>query len=95
MVTGNEFFYQGGVSSAEALYHLSNTFTLIKKRLQSDDALSDSTLGMILMLIFQEQMRNERTQAEIHYEGLRQMIELRGGIAQLESSLTLLLKICK
>lgn len=95
METCNEFFFSDGVSSPTALYHLSQTFTLVNKRLQSDEALSDSTLGIVVMLIFQEQMRKEKLESEIHYEGLRKMIELRGGLCQLERNLPLLLKICK
>lgn len=95
MDTCNKLILGGGFSSPEALYHLSQTFTLVKKRLKSNEALSDSTLGIIVMLIIQELIRNEQTEAEIHYEGLRKMIELRGGICQLERNIPLLLKICK
>lgn len=91
----NGFFFGGGVSSPEALGHLSQAFTLVNRRLMSDEALSDSTLGIVLMLIFQEQIREEQWEAKIHYEGLRKMIELRGGLSQLEGNLPLLLKICK
>lgn len=95
METCNEFFFSDGVSSPKALYHLSQTFTLVNKRLQSDEALSDSTLGIVLLLIFQEQLRNAKLDSRIHYEGLRKMVELRGGLCQLEGNLPLLLKICK
>lgn len=95
MAACNEFFLGQVVSSPETLYHLSQTFALVQTRLTSDEALSDSTLGIILMLIIQEQVRNEHQKAEVHYEGLRKMIELRGGLCQLEGNLPLLLKICK
>ena len=95
MDTCNKLILGGGFSSPEVLYHLSKTFTLVKRRLKSDEALADSTLGIILMLIIQEQIRNEQMEANIHYEGLRKMIELRGVLCQLERNLPLLLKICK
>ena len=95
MQTCNEFFIGNGASSQMALYHLSQTFTLVNKRLQSDEALSDSTLGIILLLMLQEQIRKAKLETGIHYEGLRKMIELRGGLCQLEGNLPLLLKICK
>jgi hypothetical protein len=95
METCNEFFFGKNDSSPQAMYHLSKTFDLVNKRLESDEALSDSTLGLILMLVIQEQIRREHLQAEVHYEGLRKMVELRGGLCQLESNLPLLLKICK
>jgi hypothetical protein len=95
METMNEFFFGQKTSSCKAMHHLSRTFDLVKKRLESDEALSDSTLGLILMLIIQEQIRKEHVQAEVHYEGLRKIIELRGGLGELENNLPLLLKICK
>lgn len=47
-----------------------------------------------MMLILQEQIRHKK-ESQIHYKGLREMIELRGGLSQLESSPTLLLKMTK
>ncbi|KAH8680749.1 hypothetical protein BX600DRAFT_504504 [Xylariales sp. PMI_506] len=95
METSNEFFATGGVSSKKALNHLSRSFALVKKRLESDQALSNSSISIVLSFIFQEQMRHDRENAKIHYEGLRRMVELRGGIDKLEDTLPLLLKICK
>ncbi|OBT73385.1 hypothetical protein VF21_07679 [Pseudogymnoascus sp. 05NY08] len=91
----NGFFLGGDLTSSEALYHVSQTFILIRKRLESEEALSDTTIGIILMLILQEQVRKEDRAAEIHYEGLKKMVELRGGLGQLERNPPLLLKICK
>jgi hypothetical protein len=62
--------------------------------MQGEEALSDSTICMVMMLILQEQTRHEKA-SEIHYEGLRKMIKLRGGLSQLESCPTLLLKMSK
>ncbi|EED13788.1 conserved hypothetical protein [Talaromyces stipitatus ATCC 10500] len=89
------FFRGGGASTREALYHRSRTLTLVTERLAGDDALSDSTISLVVMMIVQEQIRRGVPEAHIHYEGLRKMIEIRGGISQLEQSPTLLLKICK
>lgn len=91
----NEFFFGKNESSTLALSHLSKTLTLINRRLAGDEALSDSTIGIVLMLIIQGQIRKEHHQAEIHYEGLRKMVTLRGGLGQLENNLPLVLKICK
>ncbi|OBT65829.1 hypothetical protein VE03_05446 [Pseudogymnoascus sp. 23342-1-I1] len=91
----NGLFLGGDLVSSETLYHVSQTFALIRKRLESDEALSDTTIGIILMLILQEQIRKEDRAAEIHYEGLKKMVELRGGLCQLERNPHLLLKICK
>ncbi|KAL5352091.1 hypothetical protein ACLOAV_002035 [Pseudogymnoascus australis] len=91
----NGFFLGGDLCSSETLYHVSQTFVLIRKRLESDEALSDATIGIILMLVLQEQVRQEDRAAEIHYRGLKKMVELRGGLCQLERNPYLLLKICK
>jgi hypothetical protein len=95
MEASNDFFLRKGLSSPEGLYHLSQTFTLVKGKLESDEALSDSTMSIVVMLIIQEQMRKGKWEAQVHYQGLLKMIELRGGLSQLEKNLPLLLKICK
>lgn len=95
MQAGNEIFHCDGESSAKALYHLSQTFAQVKKRLEGDDALSDSTIAIVMSLINQEQMRQQYSAAVVHVKGLQRMIELRGGLSQLEGNLPLVLKICK
>jgi hypothetical protein len=80
----NHFFMEEGTSSPEALYHLSTTFSLVEERLKSAEALSDSTLGIIFMLVLQEQIRQGQIEAEIHFDGLKKMIELRGGLSKFE-----------
>jgi hypothetical protein len=85
----------GGKGSSKAVFHSSQTFAQVNKRLGTDQALSDSTLAIIVMLIMQEQMRKEEHEAEIHYEGLKKMVELRGGLSQIESNRPLVVKICK
>lgn len=79
----------------EVSYHLAQTFSWVREQLKSDNALSDSTITVILCLVLQEQLRKSQVVATIHYQGLRKMIELRGGLEQLEGNLPLLLKICK
>jgi hypothetical protein len=94
MASTNAFFISGGINSPKALSYLSNTLSLVKRRMQGEEALSDSTLCIVMMLILQEQIRHEEA-SQIHYEGLRKMIKLRGGLSQLESCPTLLLKMSK
>jgi hypothetical protein len=91
----NEFFLGGNPCSPKGLRYLSQTLALVNKRLQGEDALSDSTLSIVVALVFQEEMRNDRSSADVHYTGLRSMVELRGGLGQLEGNLPLVLKICK
>ncbi|KAJ5574042.1 uncharacterized protein N7459_008469 [Penicillium hispanicum] len=91
----NEIYLSDGNSPAKALYHLSQTFTQIQKRLDSEDALSDSTIALIASLILQEQLRNQLPAAEMHARGLQRIIQLRGGLDQLEGNVALILKVCK
>ena len=91
----NEIYLGDGTSSPKALYHLSQTLTHIQRRLGSCDALSDSTMGLIISLIMQEQIRGQGPATEVHARGLQKMVELRGGLSNLERNLTLVLKVCK
>ncbi|KAE8326024.1 hypothetical protein BDV39DRAFT_216191 [Aspergillus sergii] len=84
--------YLGNGTSSRALYHLSQTLTQIQRRLDSCDALSDSTMGLIISLIMQEQIRSQGAAAEVHARGLQKMVELRGGLSGLDRNLTLVLK---
>lgn len=95
MQASNEIFHCNGESSPKAMYHLSQTFAQVNKRLQGDDALSDSTIAIVMSLINQEQIRQHLSAAMIHVKGLEKMIELRGGLSQLEGNVPLVLKICK
>lgn len=93
----NEIFLHNGASSSQALFYLSQTFAWVRQRLQEDTALSDGTIAIVLSLVIQEQVRGQREQAAVHFEGLRRMVELRGGIGELEGNgnVELVLKVCK
>ncbi|KAJ5626571.1 hypothetical protein N7528_003998 [Penicillium herquei] len=84
-----------GRDSAKALYHVSQTLNEVRKRLKGPDAISDSSISMIVSLISQEQLANQLENAEIHARGLQQIVRLRGGIGSLEGNLPLTLQICK
>lgn len=91
----NELYLHDGESSPAALFHLSRTFDAVNKRLQGNDALSDSTIAIVLSLIHQEQMRKQQASAEVHFRGLAKIIELRGGVDKILENPLLGLKICK
>ncbi|OAG10003.1 uncharacterized protein CC84DRAFT_459240 [Paraphaeosphaeria sporulosa] len=91
----NELFLGDGEKSPAAIYHLSNSLKYVRERLESEEALSDSTMGMVMSLITQEQCRQQHKAARIHMDGLAQMIKLRGGLESLEGCLPILLKACK
>ncbi|KAF3015841.1 hypothetical protein E8E14_005616 [Neopestalotiopsis sp. 37M] len=88
----NAFFVRGGPQGPEGLQYYSRSLALVKDRLLGHEALSDSTLMLIILLILQEQMRQEIESARVHYEGLKKMIELRGGLDQLEDNAPMALK---
>lgn len=91
----NEIYLGNGSSPNKELYHLSQTFPQIQRKLEGHDALSDSTMGLVISLIAQEQIRNQGPAAEVHARGLQMMVELRGGLSQINRNLTLVLKVCK
>lgn len=82
--------------SPEGLRHLNRGLALVNQRLAGDDALSDATFRLVIMLILHEQMCRKEAAAEIHFQGLTRMVELRGGLDKLEATgKSLVLKICK
>jgi hypothetical protein len=91
----NELFSCDGNSSVKALYHLSRTLVRVQARVASDEALSDSSIALVVSLISQEQIRNQLDAAEIHAKGLEKIVQLRGGLGSLEGNVPLLLGICK
>lgn len=95
MQAANEIYLGRGAGSPRALSCLAQTFASMQKRLRGSDALTDSTLTIVVSLISQQQMQSDIEGAKVHIAGLRRIVELRGGIDQLEGNLPLLLKICK
>lgn len=92
----NEIFLGPGPDSPKALHHLAETLFHVNARLQGEDALSDSTLAIVVSLINQEQIRNEHSGARVHIDGVRRIVALRGGLDELGTgNLPLMLKICK
>lgn len=67
----------------------------MKKRLEGKAALSDASLYMLVTLIMQEQIRHESSVVRIHAEGLRKVVELRGGLENLGNNIGLVIKVCK
>jgi len=95
MATLNEFLFAGEVASSEAIYHLSQAISLVNRELGTAEALSNSNLAVVNFLIFQGLLQERKLTAEVHLKGLRKMVELRGGLSQLEEDSKLVLKICK
>jgi hypothetical protein len=91
----NEIFSGDGNGSVKVLHHLSRTLIRVQTRLASDDALSDSSIALVVSLISQEQISDQLDAAEIHAKGLEKMVQLRGGLGSLEGNVPLVLGICK
>ena len=91
----NEIFLGGGEESPMAMYYLSNSLKHVRERLESSEALSDSTIGLVMSFITQEEVRGQHKAARIHMDGLARMVEMRGGLASLTGCLPVLLKVCK
>lgn len=68
---------------------------MVQRRLESEDALSDSTMAIVISMFHQEQIRKQYAAAKVHMDGLQRMVKLRGGIETLRDSPYLLLKTCK
>lgn len=94
METCNEI-YLGRDNESQTLLNRSKTLIQAQRRVESCDALSDSTMGLVTSLITQEQIRNQQSAALVHVRGLQKMVELRGGLGQLDQNPTLVLAVCK
>lgn len=95
MQAATDIFAGDGSYSHMALHHLSKALATFNKRLQSEEALSDSTIAIIIALVFQDQFRHQHSSAAVHINGLARIVELRGGIDQIDAHVGLVLKICK
>ncbi|KAJ9632781.1 hypothetical protein H2204_007656 [Knufia peltigerae] len=97
LATLNDFFFGSIIVSHEALYHLTRAVSLVNEDLKTTKALSSSTLTVVNFLVVHEIVRESKIEAEIHLEGLRKMVSLRGGLANLEASedALLVLKFCR
>ena len=94
MKTCNDIFLHG-TTTVRAMQHISRTFAHVKKKLESDDTLSDGTIMTIMSLVSQEMMQQQHTAAKVHAEGMQKIVELRGGLDKLEPNIGLIVKICK
>jgi hypothetical protein len=95
MATLNGFVFAREAESLEAVHHLGKAVGLINQKLDTVEALSNSSISVVNFLIIREMFRDEQYSAEIHLKGLQKMVRLRGGLSRLEDDRTLVLKISK
>lgn len=81
--------------SQAALVHQSRAYSIVNQRLRGPDNLTDSTIWIIILLINQEQLNQRFDIAKIHTQGLERVVEMRGGLEQLDHCRPLVLKLCK
>lgn len=95
MATLNAFVFATEAPPSEANYHLGKAVGLVKEKLGTAEALTNSNISVVNFLAVRDMYRGDQLSAEIHLKGLLKMVELRGGLSQLEGDCTLALKICK
>ncbi|KAF2170841.1 hypothetical protein M409DRAFT_18813 [Zasmidium cellare ATCC 36951] len=95
MQTCNEVYDSNDSVSPRALSHIARSLPRVQRILNSDEALSDASIAIVLSLISQEMIRKCNEEIEIHFQGLTRMVDLRGGLPKLEDNRALTLKICK
>jgi hypothetical protein len=87
-------FYRGRPEpSPKTLDHLSKAYSLVNKRLSSEDALSDKVMAAVITLTLLEWIHHQHHRARMHFEGLKRMVDLRGGLSRLMTNRALVHKI--
>jgi hypothetical protein len=72
---------------ADAMRHIARSLRMVNQRLVSPrDALSDTTIAVVIMLSHYERHQGHLRQGQVHFDGLLRMVELRGGIAYLATT---------
>ncbi|CAH0018991.1 unnamed protein product [Clonostachys rhizophaga] len=90
----NSFVFGREPVSWEATYHLGQAVALVNEKLDTPDALSNSSLAVVNFLVIRDIFKEDEASAKIHLRGLQKMLELRGGLCMVEDR-TLALKIAK
>lgn len=62
---------------------MAKAYQIINKRLSGPEALSDSSIAVVTSLAMHEDLHQQQSTSMVHFQGLRRMIELRGGMAHL------------
>lgn len=70
----------------EVLHRAANAYHLVTDRLSGDDALSDSTLAVVMALVHFECLGGRYQQGLVHFQGLQKLVQLRGGISGIKKT---------
>ena len=82
-------------TSTQALQHLSKTYRCIKENLGKSGTPADSTVAAVMSMAIQEDLRGQPLRSRVHVDALERIVELRGGIPELEHDKLLVQKICR
>lgn len=75
-----EFARQSESHVTESNPHLGSALSIINKSLARQEGQSDSTLAVVISLCLVEVARQKPQQAQLHFDGLCRMIDMRGGM---------------
>ncbi|SPO01794.1 uncharacterized protein DNG_04467 [Cephalotrichum gorgonifer] len=64
-------------------HHVSQTLRLVNQRLSSADATSDATIAVVVIIGQYHRHRGQYRDGLVHMNGLKRMVEMRGGISQI------------
>ncbi|RAK80781.1 uncharacterized protein BO72DRAFT_396856 [Aspergillus fijiensis CBS 313.89] len=78
----------------EASRHLLHTLRLINVRLAGENSTSDDTVAAVVGMVHYERHQGQFGRALIHTRGLRQMVDLRGGVLELGCELARKIFLC-
>lgn len=73
-------------SHAARVHHLCVALRLVNAQLSGRDAASNETMAGVLVLGLYERYHGEYQRGLMHLDGLRRMLDLRGGIRALSTS---------
>ncbi|KAJ9620307.1 uncharacterized protein PV06_00641 [Exophiala oligosperma] len=88
-------------TSPLAAFHYDQTLRLLQARIDAferglcDEVCRDSTIMVIITLATAAEIGNDLTTARIHLDGLRRIVNLRGGLRQLDTHTNVQVKVCR
>lgn len=68
--------------ASQAMQHMSKAFRLVNQKLASQNATSDLTIAAIVSMAQYEQLWNRYREGSVHVQGLRRIVQLRGGLVR-------------
>lgn len=86
----------GPSSEAASRYHLYRTVKALRDRVDHvDEALTDSTASVIMSLLMIAECFGDYASVATHIQGLRRIVEMRGGIESFMQNEELYYKLCR